>query len=120
MKYTRLYADSDGETHFEDVEVEFEEGKVWSGSPRQGFSAHRKASDSFFVTIYDEYFTDFHPTPRKQWVIVLSGTGEFGASDGQVLTLAPGSVVLLDDMDSKGHTAQGIEVLNVMFVGLEE
>ena len=28
MKYTRLYADSDGETHFEDVEVEFEEGII--------------------------------------------------------------------------------------------
>ena len=31
-----------------------------------------------------------------------------------------GDVVLLDDMDSKGHLTRGVEPGNVMFVGLEE
>ncbi len=120
MKYTRLYADSDGETHFEDVEEEFEEGKIWSRSPRLGLSTPQPTSDSFFLTSYSEFFTDYHPTPRKQWFVILSGVGEFGASDGEVLRLEPGVVVLLDDMDSKGHTSRVIEPGNVMFVGLAE
>ncbi len=33
MKYTLLYADSGGETHFEDVDVEFEEGKSGLAAP---------------------------------------------------------------------------------------
>ena len=120
MKYTRLYADSDGGTHFEDVEVDVSEGKVWSGSPQQGFSMRWPTSESFFATTYEAFFSDNHPTPRKQWFVVLSGTGEFGASDGEVLKLEPGVVVLLDDTGSKGHTTRGFEPLNVMFVGLEE
>ena len=28
MKYTRLYANPDGETHFEDVDVEFNDGQI--------------------------------------------------------------------------------------------
>ena len=36
MKYTRLYADSDGETHFENVDVAFNDGQVRSGGPKLG------------------------------------------------------------------------------------
>ena len=50
----------------------------------------------------------------------MSGLGEFGTSDGEVRRLESGDVVLLDDMDSKGHTAQAIEPGNVMFVGLTD
>jgi hypothetical protein len=120
MKYTHLYVDSEGETHFEDVEVEFEESKIWSGSPQQGFSMRWPTSESFFVTNYTEFFTYYHPTPLKQWMVVLSGTGEFGASDGEVRGFGPGDVVLLDDTDSLGHTTRGFEPVSVMFVGLEE
>jgi hypothetical protein len=119
MKYTRLYADSDGETHFEDVEVEFEDGKIWSGSPRLGLSTPQPTSDSFFLTTYEAFVNDYHPTPRKQWFVVLSGLGEFGTTDGEIRQLKAGGMVLLDDMDSKGHTARAIELGNVMFVGLE-
>jgi hypothetical protein len=120
MKYTRLYADSDGETHFEDVEVELAQGTVTSGSNPGGMSNPRPTSGSFFASYDSPAFADYHPTPRKQWFVVLSGIGEFGASDGEVRRLEPGNVVLLDDMDSKGHTARVLEPCTVMFIGLEE
>ena len=117
MKYTRLYADSDGETHFEDVEVEFGEG---SGRPQLGISAPQPASDSFFLTAYAEFASEFHPSPRKQWFVVLSGIGEFGTSDGETRQWKAGDVILLNDVASKGHTGRAIEPFNIMFVGLEE
>ncbi len=120
MNYTRLYADSDGETHFEDVEVELAEGKVVSGGAPAQLSNPQPTTDSFFSNYYSEFFNDFHSTPRKQWFVLLSGMWEFGTSDGEVLRFGPGGVVLLDDMDSKGHTGRVIEPSNVMFVGLEE
>ena len=120
MKYTRLYADLDGETHFEDVEVELAEGKVVSGGAPARLSTPQPTSDSFFVNYYSAFFNDYQPTPRKQWFVVSSGMWEFGVSGGEVLRLEPGGVVLLDDMDSKGHTGRVIEPSNIMFVGLEE
>ena len=67
----RLYADSNGETHFEDVEVEFAEGTVSSGSNPGGLAAPQPTSNSFFATDYSTFFVDSHPTPRTQWFAVL-------------------------------------------------
>ena len=116
----RLYADSDGETHFEDVEIEFAEGTVTSGSNPGGLSAPQPTSDSFFATYYSAFFVDSHPTPRTQWFVILSLVREFGASDREVRRVECGDVVLLNDMDSKSHTSRVIEPGNVMFVGLAD
>ncbi len=120
MKYTRIFADSDGETHLEEVEVESAEGKVVSGGAPARLSTPRPTTDSIFVDYYSPFFNDYHPSPRKQWFVLLSGMWEFGVSGGEVLRLEPGGVVLLDDMDSKGHTGRVIEPCNVMFVGLAD
>lgn len=115
-----MYADSDGETHFEDVEIEFLDGTVTSSNNLGRLSEHQPTSDSFFCTYYRPFFVDYHPTPRKQWSVVLSLVWEFGASDGDGRRLGCGDMVLLDDTDSKGHTSRVIEPGNVMFVGLED
>ena len=120
MKYTRLYADSNGDTHFEDVEVEFQDGKVVSEAQGTGLSIPQPLSDSFFLEVYDVYFADFHPTPRKQWFVPLSWVGEFGTSDGETRRFRSGDVILVDDMASKGHTTRHIEPGTAMLVGLEE
>ena len=39
IEYMRLYADSDSETHFQDVKVEFAEGTVTSDSNPGGLAA---------------------------------------------------------------------------------
>jgi len=120
MKYTRLYADSDGGTHFEDVDVEFEQRPVRPNGPNIGLSTPKPTIDSFFSQGPPGLSTDFHPTPRKQWFVVLAGISEFGASDGEVRQWKPGDVVLPDDTASKGHTARIIEPGKPMFVGLEQ
>ncbi len=122
MKYTRLYADPDGETHFEDVDVEFNDGQIRSGGPTIGLSAPQQTSDCFFLETSggSTPFRDYHPTPRTQWFVRLAGVGELGASDGEVRQFNSGDVVLLDNMDSKGHCTRDVEPGNVMIMGLEE
>ena len=63
MKYTRLYADSDGETHFENVDVEFNDGQIRSGGPTIGLSTPQPSSDCFFLetTGGSTPFLDYHP-----------------------------------------------------------
>ena len=122
MEYTRLYADSGGETHFENVDVEFNDGQIRSGGPTMGLSAPQPSSDCFFLetTGGSTAFRDYHPSPRKQWFVVLSGSMEFGTSDGEVRKFESGAAILLDDMNTKGHITRRLEECNVMFVGLED
>ena len=60
MKYTRIYADSDGETHFEDVEVELAEGKVVPGGAPAQMSTPQPTTELFFSNYHSVFFNDFH------------------------------------------------------------
>ena len=46
---------------------------------------------------------DWHPAPRKQYVITLTGTVEFTFGHGDVLIVNPGDVFLADDLEGDGH-----------------
>ena len=46
---------------------------------------------------------DWHPAPRKQYVITLTGTVEFTFGHGDVLVVKPGDVFLANDLEGEGH-----------------
>jgi len=46
---------------------------------------------------------DWHPAPRKQYVITLTGTVEFTFGHGDILIVKPGDVFLANDLEGKGH-----------------
>lgn len=46
-----------------------------------------------------------HVAPRKQWVIVLSGTVAITTSDGKCREVGPGGVILAEDTSGRGHLA---------------
>ena len=46
---------------------------------------------------------DWHPAPRKQYVVTLTGTVEFTFERGDVLIVEPGDVFLANDLVGKGH-----------------
>ena len=54
------------------------------------------------------WFGDWHPTPRRQFIIYLSGEMDYEASDGEVRRLTPGNFVLLEDTCGKGHSSRVI------------
>lgn len=103
MKYFRIYTDADGESHFEDIEVNF--GEAARGSdlseliPASGVIFRRSSSDQFI---------DWHPAPRRQFVVTLSGEAEVEASDGEVRHIGPGTVMLAEDVTGKGHITRGV------------
>ncbi len=106
---TRIYSDADGETHIEVVMMDVGRSNGFSGADTAHF--YRYAADMN---------ADWHPTPRRQFIITLAGPGyEIEASDGSVAQLLPGSVLLLEDIDltCRGHRARSLggETL-VMFV----
>jgi len=61
MKIHRLYADKNGESHFEDVEVEFKES-----TPAGRLSARLPATGIIFRQALPDYALDWHLAPRRQ------------------------------------------------------
>lgn len=46
---------------------------------------------------------EWHDAPHRQYVITLSGTLEFEMRSGERVTLAPGDVLLAEDVSGGGH-----------------
>jgi len=89
MKITRLYTGKEGESHFEEIEVETNklqpgEGIIFRSAPPGSVQ-------------------NWHPAPRRQYVITLSGQGEIEIGDGTKRRFGPGDVMLADDTTGRGH-----------------
>jgi quercetin dioxygenase-like cupin family protein len=65
---------------------------------------------------------DWHPAPRKQYVVTLTGTVEFTFGHGDVLVVKPGDVFLANDLEGKGHKWQilGDEPWRRLYVHLDK
>src|SRR3989449_10882843 len=104
MKIHRLYADKNGESHFQDVEVEYAE------TTRAGRLSKRIAATGIiFREVQPDYDLDWHPAPRRQYIINLDAGVQITASDAEARRLGAGDGLLVEDTHSKGHLAQAIE-----------
>ncbi len=108
MKYTRVYADSKGTSHFEDRDLELAEVDFVPPAPPLFLSAFKRASQIAFCRLPADWFGDWHPTPHHQFFFFLSGEIEVEVSDGKVHRFGPGSVVQLEDIGGKGHVTRVI------------
>jgi hypothetical protein len=106
VRYVRIYAGPDGESHFEDVEIELHEAAYAPPAPPFLISEPAQASAVAWTTLPAGWFGDWHPTPRLQWWFQLSGELEVVTSDGEVRRMLAGSVVRLEDMTGRGHTTR--------------
>jgi hypothetical protein len=116
MKIHRLYADERGETHFQDVEIQFTE------STNAGrMSARLPATGIIFRQVPPDYDLDWHPAPRRQYIINLDGGVQITASDGEVRRIGAGEVLLVEDTRGKGHLSKALEgkLRHCIFVTLD-
>ena len=116
MKIHRLYADKNGESHWENVEVELAE------SSRAGrLSKRLPATGIIFREVPPEYDLDWHPAPRRQYIINLDAGVQITASDGEARRIGAGEVILVEDTTGKGHLSQAVEkkIRNCIFVPVE-
>ena len=55
-----------------------------------------------------DHLNDFHPAPKRQYVITLSGEVEIETGDGMVKRFGPGDIMLADDTSGRGHITRVI------------
>ena len=101
--YLRLFAGLDGESHFEDVEVE-------SSDTGRGteVSTEQPATSFNFGEFRSDYDLNLHTAPRRRMIVMLHGAIELEASDGEVRVLGPGAVLLAEDTTGKGHKSRAV------------
>lgn len=104
--YTRLYADEDGESHFEDVEIDLTLTEYAPPAPLLELSSTTPAKQFGFMNAPAGWASDWHPTSARNIFFVLSGEWEVTVSDGETRRFAAGSVLLVDDTTGKGHTSE--------------
>ena len=104
MTIIRLYADEKGESHFEDIEVEFE-----APTPSGRVSARKPATGIIFREVPASDDLDWHPAPRRQYIINLDAGVQLTASDGESRRVKAGEVVLVEDTWGKGHLSKAID-----------
>lgn len=108
MKYTRLYATADGESHFEQVDVELSLADYAPPAPPLKLSEMQASTQAGFMQAPAGWNSDWHPSSARNLFVVLSGEWEVTASDGESRRFGPGSVLLVDDTSGKGHSSRVI------------
>ncbi len=108
MRYVRLYGDEQGESHFEEVAISLETVAYAPPAPPLDLSAYQPATNFFFMHLPSGWEGDWHPSPQRQMVIVVSGIFEVEAGDGEVRRFYPGDVKLGDDTQGRGHRSRSV------------
>jgi hypothetical protein len=92
----RLYSGPDGQSHVEPIDL----GRAadWTKGLATTQISFREDPVGRFL--------DWHPAPRRQFVIILSGQLEIGLGDGSKHLFGPGDARLVEDTTGKGHTTR--------------
>ena len=108
MQYTRIYADPDGESHFDEVAVALVANDLALPAPPLNVSAPIPANQFVFIMLPPGWYGGWHPSPRRQYWVHIAGQLDVEVSDGEVRRFNPGDVGLLDDMTGRGHVTRVI------------
>ena len=103
MNITRIYTGPDHQSHFEEVEIPL----LPVAYGRE--SARVPAGGVIFRETPEAGALAFHPAPRRQLVITLSGVGEIECGDGSRRRFGPGDIMLADDTTGQGHITREIQ-----------
>jgi len=106
MRYTRLFSDEQGESHFVEVELEFASTDYVEGSAPLRLSPAQAAVDYRFMDAPAGWTSDGHPSSARNFFVVLSGEWEVTASDGEARRFKTGDVLLVEDTTGKGHRSR--------------
>ena len=106
--YFRLFADSDGESHFQDLESELSSFDFAPSIPQLFVSPFLPASQVSFFGAPAGWRSDWHPSSGRNLFCVMCGEWEITVSDGQERRFSQGDVVLVEDTTGKGHASRVI------------
>lgn len=106
LPYVRIFCDAAGASRFEDLEMSFSLADFAPPAPPISVSDPLPAEAVAIISSPAGWRGDWHPAPRRQLMIVLSGGVEVEVSNGVVRRFAAGDVILVEDTDCVGHVSR--------------
>jgi hypothetical protein len=103
MRIHNIYSDENGETHFRDIDIEMSQV-----GPNGTTSKRLPATGVYFRTTPADWFFDWHPATRRQYVINLDAPNQITASDGETRIIGVGEIILIEDVHGKGHLSRAV------------
>ncbi|NIO41808.1 MAG: cupin domain-containing protein [Burkholderiales bacterium] len=116
MKYSEMYTDPEGETHFRDVEVEFSLVDVAPPAAPMNISNFSPAKEVAFISLPAGWGGGWHPAPSVGHIFVLEGEMEVEVSDGEVRRFPQGAVWLHRDLTGEGHDTRVVSADGALLV----
>ena len=98
MTIYRLYTNSNGKSQVDELDL--------ASNPE--LTTATAAQHIFFRQWEPGHFIDWHPAPRRQYIISISGMVEVGLEDGSKHRFMPGDARLVEDTTGQGHTTKTI------------
>ncbi len=111
----KIVLDEQDVSHFADTHETFEMKDFAPPAGPIGLSTVHPAATILFATTDKNWVDDWHPTPRVQYILVLSGSVEITVEDGETRRFDPGSAVLLEDVRGKGHLSKVVSAEPALF-----
>ena len=108
IEYFRVFSDEEGISHFETRRIEVKSKDYAPPALPLNTSSLESADNYIFLELPIGWFGVWHPTPVRQWLILMSGKCEIETGDGKSATCRAGDVVLLEDTTGKGHQTRVI------------
>jgi hypothetical protein len=103
IRVVRIYTGPDNQSHFEDIEVPLKD------AGKTGFLSELvKVNGLVFRYTTGDYNYDFHPAPRRQYVVNLEGAVEIEVGDGTKRILGAGDILLAEDTTGQGHISRAV------------
>ena len=107
VTYLHIYADADGESHMEELDIALMQRTFFEGLPPLRLTETLPATGCNICRVPAGMgVVDWHNPPHRELVIWLTGEVEFETSDGDIRRLAAGSITLSEDRTGKGHISR--------------
>jgi hypothetical protein len=118
IKYLRIYSDDQECSRFEEKEIDLSSTDYAPPAPNLNTSSIEASNKYAFLELPVGWYGEWHPTPVRQWLALMSGECEFETGDGNKKIQKAGDFILLEDTSGKGHQTKvlgsdGVRILAV-------
>jgi quercetin dioxygenase-like cupin family protein len=103
MAIIRIYAGSDGQSHFEEIEPR------WEPLGDRSERAELIPGSGIVMRRFEAARTNpWHHAPGRYAVFTLSGAVDIEIGDGTVRRLGPGDILIAEDRSGQGHVTREV------------
>ena len=118
VDYVRMYHDTDGESHFEDLALDLEERDFAPPAAPAMLASFEDASGTLVFGAAPGWRGEVpHPSPQRQVFCIMRGVVEVTVSDGERRRFSAGDVIVLDDTRGSGHSSRVIGADDLLIFG---